>query len=317
MPEVQQTYGVTPRVSPLGCAAAWFEEDGVFDRRPVSTGARVVDPDPPPLLKWRPTVLRSTSCGASGLVLSTCPAPEDTQPVASVRARIRASRQAKVFQGRGQHCIGDRVQMVAQGKVIILNGGSSAGKTSLGKELQRQLLEPYLLMGIDLFWFTMPEKQLNLETVDPQYYSCVEESDDGQPYFRIVPGPILDQMMLAKYRAIAAYLDQGLNVIADEVFWKREWLEEGLRVFQPYEAWYVGVYCDDRTLNHREIMRGDRTAGWGRGSQLYTHRDASYDIVIDTSISGPPEHARKIAAAVTSGERPTASQKMRVALGLA
>jgi chloramphenicol 3-O phosphotransferase len=207
--------------------------------------------------------------------------------------------------------------MVERGRAIILNGGSSAGKTSLGKELQKQLAEPYLLMGIDLFWFTMPEKQLNLQTVDPEYYSWVEEQDSGLPYFRIVPGPILDKMMLARYRAMAAYLDYGLNLIADEVIWKRDWLEEGLRVLEPYTVWFVGVYCDDRTLGHREVIRGDRTAGWGRGSQLYTHRDAEYDIVVDTSVTGPPEHARKIAAAVTSGDRPTACDRMRSKLGIA
>jgi len=202
------------------------------------------------------------------------------------------------------------------GRVIFLNGVSSAGQTTLAKELQSQLTEPYLLMGIDLFWFTMPEKQINLQTAEPHYYSWVEEYDEGQPYFRIMPGPILDKMMLARYRAMAAYLDQGLNLIADEVIWKREWLEEGLRVLKPYEVWFIGVYCDVRTLGHREIMRGDRIAGWGRGSQIYTHRDTTYDITVDTSTTGSSDHARKIAAAVTGGDKPTACERMRIALGI-
>ena len=35
------------------------------------------------------------------------------------------------------------------GKVIILNGPSVAGKTSLQKALQSSLKEPYMAMGID------------------------------------------------------------------------------------------------------------------------------------------------------------------------
>lgn len=208
-------------------------------------------------------------------------------------------------------------RMVDRRRALILNGGSSAGKTSLGKELQNQFAEPYLLMGIDLFWFTMPEKQLNLQTVAPEYYSWVEGHDNDLPYFRILPGPILDKMMLARCRAMPAYLDYGLNIIADEVIWKKEWLAEGLKVLKPYTVWFVGVYCDDRTLGHREVMRGDRTAGWGRGSQLYRHRYTEYVIVIDTSVTGPSDHARKIAAAVTGGDTPTARERMRSKFGIA
>lgn len=207
--------------------------------------------------------------------------------------------------------------MSGRGTAIILNGGSSAGKTSLGKELQKQLPEPYLLMGIDLFWFTMPDKQINLQTVEPAYYRWVEERSEDLPHLRILPGPILDRMMVARYRAIAAYLDAGLNVVADDVVWKRLWLEECLRALRPYTTWFVGVYCDDRTLAHREIMRGDRLTGWARGSQLYAHKDTIYDITIDTSVHGPEHHARKIAAAVMGGQSPTAGDRMRSKLGLA
>ena len=36
------------------------------------------------------------------------------------------------------------------GRVIILNGGSSAGKTTLGRALQSAIPGPWLLLGIDL-----------------------------------------------------------------------------------------------------------------------------------------------------------------------
>ena len=43
-----------------------------------------------------------------------------------------------------------------KGTLIILNGGSSAGKTTLGKAMQDAMEECYLLLGIDAFWFTLP-----------------------------------------------------------------------------------------------------------------------------------------------------------------
>jgi chloramphenicol 3-O-phosphotransferase len=36
------------------------------------------------------------------------------------------------------------------GRLIILNGGSSAGRTTLGRTLQSELADPWLLVGIDL-----------------------------------------------------------------------------------------------------------------------------------------------------------------------
>jgi chloramphenicol 3-O phosphotransferase len=62
-----------------------------------------------------------------------------------------------------------------------------------------------------------------------------ETGPDGLEYFAIAPGPILDQAMYARYRAIRAYLDAGLNVIADDVVWKREWLVDMVRLFEGYD----------------------------------------------------------------------------------
>lgn len=203
------------------------------------------------------------------------------------------------------------------GRVIILNGGSSTGKTSLVKALQEAFLpEPYLALGIDVFWMAMPERELDLDRVDPQYYSWVTEHKDNVPYLRIVPGPILDQMMIARYKAIAAYVQDGLNIIADDVVWKRLWLEESVRALDGIDAWFVGVYCDERVIAHREILRGDRRTGWGRGSQLYAHKDAVYDITIDTSLQSSTECAAKIKNAIEGGLKPTSAQKMREAFRL-
>ena len=40
---------------------------------------------------------------------------------------------------------------MSEGKIIYLNGTSSAGKTSIAKELQRVMEELYLYASIDLF----------------------------------------------------------------------------------------------------------------------------------------------------------------------
>ena len=47
------------------------------------------------------------------------------------------------------------------GRVMILNGGSSAGKTTLGRSLQSALSDTWLLLGIDLLIWTLPPRLIN------------------------------------------------------------------------------------------------------------------------------------------------------------
>ncbi len=48
-----------------------------------------------------------------------------------------------------------------RGRVMILNGGSSAGKTTLGRSLQSALSDAWLLLGIDLLIWTLPPRLIN------------------------------------------------------------------------------------------------------------------------------------------------------------
>ncbi|MCB1213750.1 MAG: chloramphenicol phosphotransferase, partial [Chlamydiia bacterium] len=54
------------------------------------------------------------------------------------------------------------------GKIIYLNGPSSVGKSSLAKDLQTALNEPYLHIGIDRLIGMMPEKINDWSGQEPQ-----------------------------------------------------------------------------------------------------------------------------------------------------
>lgn len=206
---------------------------------------------------------------------------------------------------------------MSSGKIIIINGGSSAGKTSMALEFQEIEEEPYFLLGIDLFWFSMPQKEIDLERVTQRYYGwCQEETTEGLKYFRILPGKLLNESMLARYKSMAAYLDRGLNVIADEVFWTKDWLIEALQVFAPYTCYFIGIYCSDAELTRREVERGDRYQGWARGSQIYSHKDCKYDLTIDNSDKTPRQCAELIKQFVDSTPSPGAAKSMRAAYGI-
>ncbi|AXN44022.1 Chloramphenicol 3-O phosphotransferase [Mycobacterium marinum] len=201
---------------------------------------------------------------------------------------------------------------MAKGKLILLNGGSSAGKTSLALAFQDLAAECWMHLGIDVFWKALPPKQLDLARVWPQYYtweSVVEA--DGLDWFTVHPGPILDQAMHARYHAIRAYLDNGMNVVADDVIWKREWLIDALQIFEGVQVWMVGVHVSDEEGARREEERGDRYAGWNRGSARAAHRDAEYDFELDTTASPVRELARELYETYQACPQPTAFDRLR------
>ena len=43
-------------------------------------------------------------------------------------------------------------------QVIVLNGASSAGKTTLGRALQERLAEPFMLLGLDTCFQMAPDR---------------------------------------------------------------------------------------------------------------------------------------------------------------
>ena len=202
----------------------------------------------------------------------------------------------------------------APGKLIVLNGGSSAGKTSLAQAFQDVADECWMHLGIDVFWLALPPGQLDLARVRPGYYTWDSTlGDDGLEYFTVHPGPLLDRAMHARYHAIRAYLDHGMNVIADDVIWKRDWLLDALQIFHGYQVWMVGVHVSDAEGARREQERGNRYPGWNRGSARAAHADADaeYDFEVDTTPIPVAALARRLLGLYQACPNPQAFDRLR------
>ena len=82
--------------------------------------------------------------------------------------------------------------VIVPGTVIILNGPSSAGKTSIQNEIQDTFDQPYLAMGIDsLLAGMMPARYFSREVPDKNEVLATDSSKDpsGAPLFTLRFGP--------------------------------------------------------------------------------------------------------------------------------
>lgn len=168
------------------------------------------------------------------------------------------------------------------GKIIILNGTSSSGKTSLLEVLQTRLAEPYLNAGIDKFIWMLPERYLERPLWDDVLGLATKAGATGHTLFS------------GMHHAIAALSRTGNNVLADHVLVEPAWVDECIELFADLPAYLIGLQCPLDVLEAREKARRNRTLGQARAQFGVIHKYCNYDLEVDTSIDNPETCAEKI-----------------------
>jgi len=182
---------------------------------------------------------------------------------------------------------------MSTGNILILNGTSSSGKTSIVRALQELLDAPYLDAGIDKFLWMLPKRYLN-EPLWHEVFEYIWHKDDGTAKPEIMAGPLGHQLMSGMHHAIAVLARAGNNVIADHVLVEKRWLQECADLFSDFQAWFVGIRCPLEVLERRERERSDRTLGQARAQFHLVHAHGLYDVEVDTSVYDPKECALQI-----------------------
>jgi chloramphenicol 3-O phosphotransferase len=204
--------------------------------------------------------------------------------------------------------------MIPPGKIIILNGTSSSGKTSLVTALQTLLEEPHLDAGIDKFLWMLPKRYLN----EPAYWREVfayHWPDGGGPEGLVIEtGPRGHRLISGMHHAIAMLARTGNNVIADHVLLEPAWVQECAGLFAELPALFVGIHCPLEVVEQRERARGNRTLGQARAQFYRVHRHGLYDFEVDTSKNEPQACALAIKQWLESAPSPTAFKQLKAAI---
>ena len=177
------------------------------------------------------------------------------------------------------------------GRVVILNGSSSAGKSSVARILQsicEQRGECWLIFSWDDFiprlpmrWHGGPDDVGDLCHEGVAYR--VTSAPDAPAHALLLPGPLGRRVLRGYHRAIAALARSGINVLVEEVLISAEEWEDWNAALDGLATTWVGLRCDADTAARREHERGDRYVGLARGTTEVVHEHATYDIEVDTS----------------------------------
>ena len=146
-----------------------------------------------------------------------------------------------------------------KGRIIFLNGTSSAGKSTIARAL-RPALEPQFC-----------------------YYASDQLADGS---FRPIDSGAREagreRFFQGFHRSIAAFADAGNDLLVEHIVEEQSWADELRTLLAPFDVFWVGVHAPAGEIERRERLRGDRRIGEGL-FHLNTHGYCRYDLEVDAT----------------------------------
>ncbi|WP_341348547.1 AAA family ATPase [Paenibacillus sp. FSL H3-0469] len=188
-----------------------------------------------------------------------------------------------------------------KGMLLVLNGTSSSGKTSISAEVVKQKEIPFYHVSIDDFFMN--------------YNDFINHKFPDEPVREIdhqVVSDILDDSICSVfYSTIKLLAEMGFNVIVDTVFDNDKRFNEFLDHFAGRTTLFVGVLCSREELIRREQARGDRQIGLADAQFDIVYCFDEYDLEVNTEEQTPAECAEAILSFIKCNKEYSAFQKLR------
>jgi chloramphenicol 3-O phosphotransferase len=177
------------------------------------------------------------------------------------------------------------------GNIILLNGPSSSGKSTLARALQHELDTPFWHYSID---HLVAAKVLPGSRIKSGEFSW----DELRPSF-----------FEGFHRSIPALAGAGNNLIVEHIVETSEWMNRLLDLLHSFDVFFVGIHCPLPELERREHERGDRKIGEARADYEVTHTFGIYDLEID-STKTLEENVERVITAWQTRQRPSAFERI-------
>jgi chloramphenicol 3-O phosphotransferase len=170
-------------------------------------------------------------------------------------------------------------------QVIVLNGGSSSGKSGIARCLQAILPDPWLRIGVDELVDALPPALRGAA-------GGLAFGDRGE----VEVGPGFRESEIAWTTGVAAMARAGARVVIDDVFLDGAASQARTRrLLDGLDVLWVGVRCAADIAAGRETARGDRVPGMAAAQAESVHLGVVYDVEVDTGHAESVECARTIA----------------------
>ncbi len=149
----------------------------------------------------------------------------------------------------------------AKGRIILLNGTSSAGKTTLAHALRPKLPASFC------------------------YYASDQLADSGfRPNDPEARHAGRERFFAGFHQSIPAFARAGLDLLVEHIVEEQSWADTLMQALRTFDVFWVGVHASVDAITARERQRGDRMIGEAL-FHLRTHAFCRYDCEVDTTQS--------------------------------
>ncbi len=185
----------------------------------------------------------------------------------------------------------------APGKIILINGASSSGKSTLCAAVQTAVAEP--------FWHWSIDHLVASQTL---------------PIARIKSGEFLWPELRPNFfdgfhNSLPALAAAGNNLLVEHIVENEQWMVRRVTLLKDFDVFFVALHCDLEELERRERARGDRPPGDARRDFDTLHKFGQYDLEL-TSTDGVERNAAALVVAWERRVRPSAFERMTDTLKL-
>jgi chloramphenicol 3-O phosphotransferase len=201
--------------------------------------------------------------------------------------------------------------------VILLNGISSSGKSSLASALQDIWSTPLLHVGVDTFITMLPAR----------FCGQGEEARDGLHFVptqtqegivvEIHQGDYAKRLFRGMVGAVGALARAGNDMIVDEVLFGDDLLRAYIRELLTQTVYFVAVTCPLEIVERREQERGDRFINSAKAQLPLVHGPTrQYDLEVDTSMDSPHQLASVVKSYIERTPDPEGFRSMEHVFGI-
>ncbi len=199
--------------------------------------------------------------------------------------------------------------MIQEGTVILINGTSCSGKTTLAREIQAMARKPFIATGHDDFLPMFPgsyvgiDKAVQPEIADwPQPGNArsslgfeVRLTKEGDPpEFHFYCGPAGWRMLAGMHRSFATMAREGNHLVIADVMTEVLLYDYCAALKDLQTVYLVNVDCALDVLEHREATHANRTVGGARMQLAKMREPREYDFTVDSGRDSPSECARQV-----------------------
>lgn len=165
--------------------------------------------------------------------------------------------------------------------VVVLNGTSSSGKTTLAREFQELAPSRFLNFSIDSI----------LQALPPSTTRSIAEGES-------IADLRLADLHAAYFACVRQLATLGHDLVIDNAITSRFQAERLVEAVDGHRVLMVLVACSEDVLRKREHARGDRRMGMAVAQLPSIARWLQYDLQIDTSVIPATDGARAIVEAL-------------------